>query len=120
MADQSGSRATGFAFLSLYESALQAYEKNAGVVLAEHPLALHLQSCDSVESMTSVLQGQVQAFGEFKGSERVMKTIKSTVSVLTKLSSTASLTTDSDMGLVSQQALVQCSITDRFCSHSRP
>lgn len=67
--------------------------------------------------MTSVLQGQVQAFGEFKGSERVMKTIKSTVSILTRLSSTASLTTD--MGLVSQQALVQCSITDIFCSHSR-
>jgi len=54
MADQSGS--TGF--FALYESALRAYEKNAGVAFAEHPLALQLQSCDSVESVTSVLQGQ--------------------------------------------------------------
>jgi hypothetical protein len=96
MVDQSGS--TGF--VALYESALQAYEKNAGVALAEHPLALQIQSCDSVESMTSVLQCQVQALGEFQGSDRVMKTVKRTVSILTRLSSTAALAVD--MKLVRQ------------------
>ena len=114
MADQSGSNG----FPRLYESALQAYEKNAGVVLAEHPLALQLQSCDSVESMTSVLQGQAQAFGEFQGSDRVMKTIKSIVSILTRLSSTASLAVD--MGLVRQQASMPCSITHIFSSYTHP
>jgi hypothetical protein len=113
MADRSGS--TGF--LALYRSALQAYEKNAGVTLAEHPLALQLQSCDSVESMTSVLQAQVEALGEFQGSNRVMKTIKGTVSILTRLSSTASLAVD--VGPVHQQALMSCLFTDRSCSHTR-
>jgi hypothetical protein len=105
-------------FLALYESALHAYEKNVGVALADYPLALQLQSCDSVESMTSVLQDQVQPSGEFQGSERIMKTIKSTLSISTRLSSTASLTIN--MGLVRQQASMPCSVTDRFCSHSRP
>jgi hypothetical protein len=113
MADQSGS--TGF--LPLYKSALQTYERNAGVTLAEHPLAIQIQSCDSVESMTSVLQTQVEALGEFQGSDRVMKTIKSTVSILTRLASTASLAVDADP--VRQQALMPCLFTDRFCSHAR-
>ena len=99
MADQSGSSG----FLALYGSALRAYEKNAGVAFAEHPLALQLRSCDSVESITSVLQGQAQALGEFQGSDRVMKSIKSIVLILTRLSSTAALAID--MGLVRQQAL---------------
>jgi len=99
MADQSGSAG----FLALYESALQAYEKNAGVSFAEHPLALQLQSCDSVESMTSVLQGQAQALGEFQESDRVMKSIKGIVPILTRLSSTSALAID--MGLVRRQAL---------------
>ena len=113
MADQSGS--TGF--LPLYKSALQAYEKNAGITLAEHPLALQIQSCDSVESIASILQSQAQALGEFQGSDRVMKTIKSTVSILTRLSSTASLAVGA--GLVRQHALMPCLFTDRFCSHTR-
>jgi len=99
MADQLGS--TGV--LALYESALQAYEKNAGVALAKHPLTSQLQSCDSVGSMTSVLLGQAQALGEFQGSDRVMKSIKSIVSISTRLSSTAAPAID--IGLVRQQAL---------------
>ena len=116
MADQLGS--TGF--LALYESALQAYEKNAGIVLAEYPVALQLQNCDSVESMTSILQGQAQALGKFQGSDGVMKAIKSIVSILTRLSSTASLAVD--MGLVRHQASesMPWSITDRFSSHTHP
>jgi len=116
MADQSGSAG----FLPLYESALQAYEKNAGVAFAEHPLTLHLQSCDSIGSTTSVLQGQAQALGEFQGSDRVMKSIKSIVSILTRLSSTAALAVDMGHRLVRQQALMSCFITDRFFSHTLP
>ena len=114
MADQSRSTS----FLALYGSALQAYEKNAGIPFAEQPLALQLQGCDSVESMASVLQGQAQALGEFQGSDRVIKIIKGILSILTRLSSTTSLAVD--MGLVRQQALMPCSITDSFYSHTRP
>ena len=108
MANQSGSTS----FLALFQSALQAYQNNAGFALPEHPLALQLQSCDSAESMASLLQGQAQAFGGSQETDRLMKTIKSTVSILTRLSSTASLTID--MSLVCQQALIPCSIIDRF------
>jgi hypothetical protein len=87
MEDQSGPSH----FRALFESAFQAYEKKTGISLAEHPLALQLQSCQSVESITTLLQNQTKAFREFRGNDRVMKLIKSTVSILTTLSATASL-----------------------------
>jgi hypothetical protein len=96
MTDQSGSAR----FSSLFESALQSYEKKSGVMLAEHPLAVQLQTCHSVESIITLLQGQAQAFGDFRGSDRVMKSIKSTVSSLTRLASIASL--GDAIGLVRQ------------------
>jgi len=85
------------------------YEKKAGVTLAEHPLAVQLQSCHSIESITAILQGKVQAFGEFRGIDRVMKSVRSTVSILTTLSTSASL--GDYYGLVRQnlKALVACS-----------
>ena len=103
MADQS--RPTHFH--SRFESALRAYEKTVGVTLAEHPLAVQLQSCHSIESITAVLQAQAQAFGEFRGSDRVIKSIKNTVSTLARISATTSLAID--LGLVCQQPLLACS-----------
>jgi len=94
-------------FRALFKSALQSYEKKAGVTLVDHPLALQLRSCDSVESITAFLQGQAPAFDEFQGRDRAMNAIKSTVSILTRLSETASLSID--IGLVRLHALVACS-----------
>lgn len=104
MDDQSGS----IRVHKLFESALQAYEEKTGVALAEHPLAVQLQSCDSVESITTLLQGQAQAFSESRGSDRVMKLIKNTVSSLTKLSATTFLTVDISR-LVRQRVPRTCS-----------
>ena len=103
MASQPGSSR----FRALLEGALQSYEKKAGVTLADHPLAVQLRSCDSVESITAFLQGQAQIFSGFQGHDRAMNAIKSTVSILTRLSATASLAID--FGLVRLQALVTCS-----------
>jgi hypothetical protein len=97
MADQSISTR----FHELFESALQAYEKKAGFTLAEHPLGIQLQSCNTAESITAVLQGQAKAFSESRGSDKVMKSIKNTVSILCRLSATASLAVD--FGLVSHR-----------------
>ena len=88
----------------LFHSALQTYEKRVGVTLVEHPLAVQLQSCHSVRSITTVLQDQVQAFSGLRGSDRAIKSIKSIVSILTKLSATTSLA--HDIGLVRQKALM--------------
>ena len=91
-------------FSGLFEPALQAYEKNTGITLAEHPLAQQLRSCHSIESITSVLLGEAKAYGEFGGSDRVNKSIKNTVSILSTLFATASL--DEAIDLVRQTALM--------------
>jgi hypothetical protein len=100
MDNQSGSSR----FSALFESALRAYEENTGVTLAEHPLFVQLQSCHSVESMTTLIQSQAQAFGDSQGSDRIMNSIKATVSILTPLSSAASLR--DAFGLVRQDVLM--------------
>ena len=93
-------------FQALFEPALQAYENKAGISLAQHPLALKLQNCDSFEAITGLLQDQAQAFRHFQGSDKVMKSIKATVSMLSKLPFAASLA--DAFGLVREQELVTC------------
>jgi len=87
MGDQSESTS----FRALFESAFKAYEEKTGITLAEHPLAIQPESCHSVESMTAIVQDQASAFDEFRGKDRVTKSVKSILSILTKLSATASL-----------------------------
>jgi hypothetical protein len=68
---------------------MQDYEKKTGIVLAKHPLAEKLQNCNSVESVTAVFQEQTQAFSDFRGGDKVLKPLKTIVSVLHKLSAAA-------------------------------
>jgi hypothetical protein len=100
MANQTGSSR----FHALFESAFQAYEKKTGISLAEHPLFVQLQSFDSVESTTTLLQNQTQAFREFRGSDRVKKLLKNTVLIVATLSTKASL--GDTIGLVCQKSLM--------------
>jgi hypothetical protein len=90
-----------------FESALQDYENETGIALAQHPLAEQLQNCHSLESITALLQAQAQALGEFKGSEKIMKSLKNIVSVMFSLS--ASATFDDAVGLVRQKVAMGCS-----------
>jgi hypothetical protein len=82
----------------LFEAALQDYENKTGIALAEHPLADSLQNCDSVESVTAVFHEQTQAFSQFREKDKVFQPLKKIVSVLCKLSATASF--GRDIGLV--------------------
>ena len=93
-------------FQALFEPALQAYEKKAGVSLAQHPLAIKLQSCDTVDAISGLFHDQAQAFRRFQGSDKIMKSIMNTVSILSKISSAASLA--DGFGLVRQIPLVTC------------
>jgi hypothetical protein len=70
----------------LFEAALQDYQTQTGIALAEHPLADQLQSCDSVDSVAAVLCDQTQAFNEFRGKDKVLKPLKTVLSHLHKLS----------------------------------
>lgn len=87
MNDHSGS----FQFQTLFESALRDYEKQTGITLANHPLAEQLQDCQSVESVTTLLHGQARAFNKFKGNDRVVKSLKSVVSVIAALGQVISM-----------------------------
>ena len=91
-------------FQTIFEPALQAYEKKAGVSLAQHPLAIKLQSCDTAEAITGILQDQAQAFEHLQGGDKIMKSIKITVSILSNISSTTSLA--DAVGLVRKKALM--------------
>ena len=80
MADQSGSDD----FKRLLESALMRYEEKTGVTLSKHPLALQLQSCNSVEDVNKLLQDKAK---DVRESERIIKSMKTIVSILTPFSS---------------------------------
>ena len=108
MSDQSGSSS----FKSLLESALHDYEKQTGILLANHPLARQLQNCQSTDSITSLLQEQARALSEFRGSDKIMKALKSVVSALSKVSAIATL--GQDIGMVSPRPLIGSSTFDPY------
>jgi hypothetical protein len=99
-----GDQSTSAHFQTLFDSALQAYEKNTGVSLADHPLAAQLQDCHSVESITTLLQHQAKNVADFRGKTRVMKLIESTVSTLSTLSANTAL--GGSISLVRQNTLM--------------
>jgi hypothetical protein len=73
----------------LFDAALRDYEAQTGIQLAKHPLAERLQECHSAESITAVLHEQTQAFNEFRGKDKVIKSLKNAASVLYQLSACA-------------------------------
>jgi hypothetical protein len=106
-------------FQTLFDSALQAYEKKTGVPLADHPLAAQLEDCHSVESITTLLQHQAKDFSDLREKNRIMNLIQSTVSILSTLSANSAL--GGSIGLVRQNALIECSMTlTTFHRHSHP
>jgi hypothetical protein len=99
-------------FQDLFDTALHTYEKKTGVKLAKHPLALQLQDCHTVDEIASLLQGQAQAFSDFRANDKIFKSIKIIVSILSPLSSAASLA--DNFGVVRQKVPIICftSLTD--------
>ena len=100
MTDQSAS----LPLQALFELALKDYETMTAVSLAEHPLAQKLDDCHSIQSITTLLQDQARPLGEFRGRDRIMKSIRSTVSFLYKLSGTTAL--GDSIGVVRHKTLV--------------
>ena len=78
MSDQIGSSR----FEDLFECALHDYEKQTGIPLAKHPLAEQFQNCQSVDSVATLLEEQARVFNEFRKGDKIMKYLKSVVSVL--------------------------------------
>jgi len=104
MTDQPGSAR----FQALLESALQDYEKKAGLTLADSDdsFAIRLQRCHSIDDITTLLQDKTQAFNDFRQRDRIFKSIRATVSILTPISAIASVADDA--GLVRYNVLKAC------------
>jgi len=62
-------------FESLFQSALEEFEKETGINLVGHSLAVQLEHCDSVESITELLHDQARNFRQFRGSDSKLVTV---------------------------------------------
>ena len=71
-------------FQALFDAALQNYEDKTGSVLIDHPLAKELQEYDSVMSITTILEEQIQIFPsyEFTDHRMLVDSLKHLVEVL--------------------------------------
>jgi hypothetical protein len=72
-------------FQVLFNAALQDYKDKTGTSLVDNPFAKQLEVCESISSITLILQEQAQSFGEFKDEEndgKLMKALNSSIDVL--------------------------------------
>ena len=108
-------------FQVLFNAALQDYEDKTGTSLIDNPFAKQLETCNSISSITTILQEQEQAFQEFRENDgELMKALNSTIDLLCAPSISSAL--NSAIGLlVRLKAVVEvsCSLW-LFYSHSRP
>ena len=76
-------------FASIFNAALEKYNRRTKQDLAKHPLLPRLQSCDSPEAILTVLREQIPAFNQSqRGDDRLTKWVSPTVNVLYAFSST--------------------------------
>jgi len=95
-------------FLLLYNSALQDYTTQTGTNLVDHPFAKQLENCESVDSISSLLQENVQRFHEFRREDgKITKSLKCAVHVLHTLSTGTVL--GEGIGLVCPHAVLPIS-----------
>ena len=82
-------------FEALLNTALQDYAKRTGKRLENHSFTKKIRNCDSVDSITSVLQEyqeHAKAFRKFQGDHgKIMGPVKTSVNVLFTLSSSSVL-----------------------------
>ena len=70
-------------FQVLFDSALQDYKDKTGNTLTDHPIVKQLETCESVNSITTILQEQARIFGVFRENDgKLMKALNSSVDVL--------------------------------------
>jgi hypothetical protein len=95
-------------FQALLESAVQAYEKKMGVTLAnaDDSLAMRLQCCHSVDDIATLLQGQAQTINDFQQRDRIFKSIKTSVFILSPISSVVAVA--DSVSLVRWKVLMSC------------
>jgi hypothetical protein len=75
--------------VSILNAALEAYKRKTRKDLASHPLLPILQSCDSPDSILTVLREHIPAFSQSRdGDDRLTNWVTPTVNVLHSFSAT--------------------------------
>jgi hypothetical protein len=69
-------------FQDLFNAALQDYKDKTGKSLVDHPFAQRLQECDSVESVSAILEEQARVFCEFRDHGTLINSLKRLVDIL--------------------------------------
>jgi hypothetical protein len=88
--------------VSIFDAAVETYKRKTKKDLASHPLLPSLQSCDSPESILTVLREKIPAFSQSQnGDDGLTKWVTPTVNVLCAFSATLG----QGVGLVSSQAV---------------
>ena len=67
---------------ALFNTALQEYKDKTGCSLVDHPFAEEFQECDSVDSITTILEEQARIFREFRDHGKFVNSLKRLVGVL--------------------------------------
>ena len=84
---------------------MQDYADQTGTKLDDHPIAKQLETCDSVDSISSVLQEHARRFTKSRGDNgKIMKCLKRAIHVLYTLSTNIAL--GEGIGLVCLRSLV--------------
>ncbi|KAH9022789.1 hypothetical protein EDB85DRAFT_353721 [Lactarius pseudohatsudake] len=87
MSSSSQTAVSSSQFESIISAALNEFKEKTGKNLLDDWLAKELQSCDSVEAVMDIIQGQAKAFDKFmNGGSKLMKWIRSSVHVLYTIS----------------------------------
>jgi hypothetical protein len=78
-----GQPSSSSAFRILFDAALQDYKDKTGDTLTDHPIAMKLETGESVNSISAILQEQARSFREFRENDgKLMKALNSSVDVL--------------------------------------
>ena len=81
-------------FEVIFDAALAKYTNQTGHDLRNHPLALKIDTCDSLDDILLVFQAQVQAFDEVRNDDaRLIIWLKPVVNTLHALSTSVALST---------------------------
>jgi len=78
-------------FRLFYNSALQDYKTQTGTNLGDHPFAKQLEKCESVDSISSLIQENVRRSQGFSKDGKIMKSLNCVIHVLHTLSTSTAL-----------------------------
>ena len=91
--------------MSFFNAALQDYANQIGTNLVDHPFAKQLENCDSVGSISSLLQDHARNFRKFREDGKIMKSLNRAIHILYTLSTNGAL--GEGIGLVRPKSLMR-------------